>query len=130
MNSHSATLTLTISLLPTCAWNLSITLENSVQPEFTGTTTRLSEPFIVDHSDGGSKVESAHDRKHTHHLYLHVTWQVYSWCLDAKISWKLQLIEKQNKICSWFIYPDFNIQILLGGKCSVYQNTTVYALNY
>lgn len=104
MNSQ-ATLTLTISLLPTFAWNLSITLEYSVLPELTGTTTRLSESFIADHSDGGSKVESAQDRNHNDHFYLHVTWQDYSWCLDAKISLKLQLYERQNKIYSWFIYP-------------------------
>lgn len=128
MNSQ-ATLTLTISLLPTFAWNLSITLEYSVLPESTGTTTRLSESFIVDHPDGGSKVESAQDRKHTDHFYLHVTWQDYSWCLDAKISLKLQLYVRQNKIYSWFIYPIiwcFNFQIKLVKNCSIYQDTIVY----
>lgn len=132
MNSQS-TLTLTISLLPTFAWNLSITLEYSVLPESTGTTTRLSESFIVDHPDGGSKVESAQDRKHTDHFYLHVTWQNYSWCLDAKISLKLQLYVRQNKIYSWFIYPIiwcFNFQIKLVKNCSIYQDTIVYAQNY
>lgn len=78
--------------------NLSITLEYSVLPELTGTTTRLSESCLVGHSDGGSKVESAQDRKHTDHFYLHVTCHDYSWCLDVKICLKLQLYVRQTSL--------------------------------
>lgn len=113
--------------------NLSITREYSVLPELTGTTTRLSESCVVDHSDGGSKVESAQDRNHTDHFYLHVTCHDYSWCLGVKICLKLQLYVIQNKIYSLFIYLViwcFNLRLLLVKKCSVYQDTIVYAQNY
>lgn len=104
--------------------NLSITLEYSVLPELTGTTTRLSESCVVDHSDGGSKVESAQDRKYTDHFYLHVTCHDYSWCLGSKYAWSFNFMwYKTRFIHCLFIYL-FDASIcgfFWWKKCSVYQ---------